>query len=87
MTRIKAFKASIALNERLSPFQKLYLWLVAGFILGPFIPLIIQSFAFRWAWPDLLPSTWWLEQAAKSRPCRWPGTTSSHPTARSGKRH
>ncbi|WP_368343860.1 ABC transporter permease [Pelagovum sp. HNIBRBA483] len=62
----------IALSDRLSPFQKIYLWLVAGFILGPFIPLIIQSFAFRWAWPDLLPSTWWLTQREKSPlPLAW----------------
>ncbi|WP_298934663.1 ABC transporter permease [uncultured Ruegeria sp.] len=61
-----------ALSERLSPFQKVYLWLIAGFILGPFVPLIIQSFAFRWAWPDLLPSTWWLEQREKSvLPLAW----------------
>jgi len=62
----------IALSDRLSPFQKIYLWLVAGFILGPFIPLIIQSFAFRWAWPDLLPSAWWLTQREKSPlPLAW----------------
>lgn len=48
--------------QRLSPFQRFYLIAVAALILGPFIPLIIQSFAFRWAWPDLLPGTWWLEQ-------------------------
>ena len=65
-------KATSALNTRLSPFQKIYLLLFAGFILGPFIPLIIQSFAFRWAWPDLLPSTWWLEQREKSMlPLAW----------------
>lgn len=61
-----------ALNSRLSPFQKIYLLLVAGFIVGPFVPLIIQSFAFRWAWPDLLPGTWWLEQREKSLlPLAW----------------
>ncbi len=61
-----------ALNTRLSSFQKIYLLLIAGFILGPFIPLIIQSFAFRWAWPDLLPSTWWLEQREQSAlPLAW----------------
>ena len=64
--------SAIALSDRLSPFQKLYLLLVAGFILGPFIPLIIQSFAFRWAWPDLLPSTWWLSQRERSPlPLAW----------------
>ena len=61
-----------ALSSRLSPFQKVYLCLIAGFILGPFLPLIIQSLAFRWAWPDLLPSTWWLEQRGKSHvPLAW----------------
>jgi len=46
--------------------------LVAVFVLGPFVPLIIQSFAFRWAWPDLLPSTWWLEQREKTLlPLAW----------------
>lgn len=56
----------------LSPFQKLYLALVAGFIVGPLLPLVIQSFAFRWAWPDLLPSTWWLEQREHSlSPLAW----------------
>lgn len=65
-------KHDTSLNERLSPFQKFYLIIVVGFILGPFIPLIIQSFAFRWAWPDLLPSTWWLEQRGKSMfPLAW----------------
>ncbi|WP_199190483.1 MULTISPECIES: ABC transporter permease [Nitratireductor] len=67
-----AFKHVQSLSERLSPFQKFYLIVIAGFILGPFIPLLIQSFAFRWAWPDLLPSTWWLEQRDKSMlPLAW----------------
>ncbi|MEP2471047.1 MULTISPECIES: ABC transporter permease [Roseobacteraceae] len=61
-----------ALSMRLSIFQKIYLLLIVGFILGPFIPLIIQSFAFRWAWPDMLPSTWWLEQREKTLlPLAW----------------
>lgn len=61
-----------ALSTRLSTFQKIYLLLFAGFILGPFIPLVIQSFAFRWAWPDILPSTWWIEQREQSMlPLAW----------------
>ncbi|MEM9580003.1 MAG: ABC transporter permease [Pseudomonadota bacterium] len=59
---MKAAASRYTARERLGPYQRLYLLLIAGFILGPFIPLIIQSFAFRWAWPDLLPSRWWLEQ-------------------------
>ena len=60
------------LSMRLSPFQKIYLLLVAGFIVGPFLPVIIQSLAFRWAWPELLPGTWWLEQREKSMlPLAW----------------
>ncbi len=59
-------------SDRLSPFQKFYLIVLAGFILLPFIPLIIQSFAFRWAWPDLLPSSWWLEVREDSMmPLAW----------------
>ncbi|MDD7909857.1 MULTISPECIES: ABC transporter permease [Pseudovibrio] len=42
--------------------QKLLILAVLAFTIGPFAPLIIQSLAFRWAWPDLLPSVWWLEQ-------------------------
>lgn len=68
----RRIKAGTALNARLSAFHKAYLLLIAGFILGPFIPLIIQSFAFRWAWPELLPGTWWLEQREKSLlPLAW----------------
>ena len=64
--------SSVALNNQLSGFQKIYLVLIAGFILGPFLPLIIQSLAFRWAWPDLLPGTWWMEQREVSRmPLAW----------------
>ena len=64
--------SAAANGPRLSGFQKVYLWLIAGFILGPFIPLIIQSFAFRWAWPDILPGTWWLEQREiSSLPLAW----------------
>lgn len=60
------------LASRLSPFQKVYLFLIAGFIVGPFLPLIIQSLAFRWAWPDLLPGTWWLEQRETTKiPLAW----------------
>jgi len=67
-----ATKSDTSLSSRLSPFQKFYLIIIAGFILGPFIPLLIQSFAFRWAWPDLLPGTWWLEQRDKSMmPLAW----------------
>ncbi|WP_240549572.1 ABC transporter permease [Devosia salina] len=64
--------SSTALNNQLSGFQKIYLILIVGFILGPFLPLIIQSLAFRWAWPDLLPGTWWMEQREVSRmPLAW----------------
>lgn len=67
-----ARNSDTSLSSRLSPFQKFYLIIIAGFILGPFIPLLIQSFAFRWAWPDLLPGTWWLEQRDKSMmPLAW----------------
>lgn len=48
-------------SKRLSPFQRFYLLFFSVAVLGPFIPLLIGSFAFRWTWPDLLPSTWWWE--------------------------
>lgn len=54
------------LLQRILPFSKIYVILVSAMVLGPFIPLVIQSFAFRWNWPDLLPSVWWLEQRDKS---------------------
>lgn len=52
-------KSRISDRSRLSPFQKFYLWAVAAIILGPFLPLLVQSFAFRWDWPHLLPTQWW----------------------------
>lgn len=55
-----------AFLQGVSLFQKIYIILVSALVLGPFIPLVIQSFAFRWNWPDLLPSIWWLEQRDKS---------------------
>ena len=59
--------------------SRIYLLLVAGFILGPFIPLVIQSLAFRWAWPDLLPGTWWLEQRDDALlPLAWDYVLSPH---------
>jgi len=36
-------------------------FLLAG-IIGPLAPLTIASLAFRWGWPDLLPSIWWWEK-------------------------
>ena len=46
----------------LSPSGRAYLVLFAGFVLGPFLPLVIQSLAFRWTWPNLLPDSWWWER-------------------------
>jgi putative spermidine/putrescine transport system permease protein len=58
--------------NRLSPFQRFYLVAVAALIVGPFLPLVIQSLAFRWAWPNLLPTVWWMEQREKSPiPLAW----------------
>ena len=51
----------------LSPFQKFYLAAFAAFVLGPFVPLVIQSFAFRWDWPDVLPSQWWWDMRGRTR--------------------
>lgn len=71
--------SNTALNNQLSGFRKIYLILIVGFILGPFLPLIIQSLAFRWAWPDLLPSTWWMDQREVSKlPLAWDYVLSPH---------
>jgi putative spermidine/putrescine transport system permease protein len=54
-------------REVLGPFGRFYLTFVVIAILGPFIPLVVASFAFRWNWPDLLPSRWWWEARATAR--------------------
>ncbi len=59
-------------SQNLSPFQKFYLTFVSIAVLGPFIPLLIASFAFRWSWPDLLPSQWWWGARKTARsPLAW----------------
>ncbi len=47
---------------RLSAWQRIALLFLLFAIIGPFIPLIIASVAFRWGWPDLMPSIWWWEK-------------------------
>lgn len=50
----------------------LYLLLAAAALAGPFIPLVVASVAFRWAWPDLLPSAWWWQERTDARlPLAW----------------
>lgn len=52
--------------------RRVYLWLVGVFLFAPLIPLAIQSLAFRWAWPDILPARWWWEARGTSRlPLAW----------------
>jgi putative spermidine/putrescine transport system permease protein len=59
-------------RESLSPFGRFYLLLVLFAIIGPFVPLVIASFAFRWTWPSLLPTTWWWEARETARfPLAW----------------
>ena len=56
----------------LSPFQRFYLTFVTLAVLGPFVPLVIASFAFRWSWPSLLPTAWWIKARATARlPLAW----------------
>lgn len=65
--------------KRLSPFQRFYLLFVTVAVLGPFVPLIIGSFAFRWTWPDLLPSSWWWEARGDAfLPISWDYVFSSY---------
>ncbi len=57
-------------RRRLLP--RTYLLVAALSLAGPFIPLLIASVAFRWAWPDLLPSAWWWGARAEARlPLAW----------------
>lgn len=38
----------------------------------PFVALAIAAFAFRWGWPDLLPSEWWWTARERARlPIGW----------------
>lgn len=38
----------------------------------PFVGLVVASLAFRWTWPDLLPSAWWWEARRDARlPIGW----------------
>lgn len=58
--------------RRLSIWQKLALIFTLTAFVGPFIPLAVASFAFRWGWPDLLPSIWWWEKRdIVSSPLAW----------------
>lgn len=47
-------------TEGLSPFQRFYLIFVAVAVLWPIVPMVIASFAFRWTWPALFPTEWWI---------------------------
>ncbi|MGV8855487.1 MAG: ABC transporter permease [Devosia sp.] len=56
----------------LSPLARFYLLAITLFVLGPFVPLLIQSLAFRWDWPHLLPTQWWLTARQTTRlPLAW----------------
>jgi putative spermidine/putrescine transport system permease protein len=51
----------------LSPLARFYLLAITLFVLGPFVPLIIQSFAFQWDWPNLIPTEWWFTARTQAR--------------------
>jgi len=56
----------------LSIWQRLFLLFILTAIIGPFVPLAIASVAFRWGWPDLLPTIWWWEKRDTVRvPIAW----------------
>ncbi|UWQ20925.1 ABC transporter permease [Jannaschia sp. W003] len=50
---------------------RIYLLLVAGFAVGPFLPLVVQSLAFRWAWPALVPTWTWEAPPSRFAPPGW----------------
>lgn len=54
-------------REAVGPLGRAYLLVVLGFLVGPFLPLLIQSLAFHWVWPDLLPSEWWFTARTRAR--------------------
>ncbi|MGE3739727.1 MAG: ABC transporter permease [Geminicoccaceae bacterium] len=54
-------------QKPIGPFGGAYLLLALGFLVGPFLPLLIQSLAFNWVWPDLLPSEWWFTARQRAR--------------------
>lgn len=54
-------------RQPVGPLGRAYLLLVLGFLVGPFLPLLVQSLAFHWAWPDLLPSEWWFTARERAR--------------------
>ena len=52
--------------------SRLYVLLAAAALAGPFTLLVIASVSFRWAWPDLLPSSWWWQERGDARlPLAW----------------
>ena len=51
----------------MSPFQQFYLLALGAQIVGPFAPLVIQSFAFQWDWTNVLPSEWWFTARERAR--------------------
>ena len=58
--------------DTLSPFQRFYLLFVVLVAVGPFIPLLIASFSFRWTWPNILPTVWWwTARDTASSPIAW----------------
>ena len=51
---------------------RFYVALIVLFMVGPFVPLLVQSFAFQWDWPNLLPSEWWFTARDRARlPLGW----------------
>ncbi|KZL15427.1 Molybdenum transport system permease protein ModB [Pseudovibrio axinellae] len=58
--------------KAINPWQRLLVLAMVTFTIAPFAPLVIQSLAFRWAWPNILPTVWWHEQRGLSPlPLAW----------------
>ena len=65
--------------KKSSPFERFYLNCIVVAVIGPFLPLIIASFAFRWHWPNLWPSEWWWQARKTARlPLAWDYVFSPH---------
>lgn len=65
-------QSRVANKYRLTSWQWLFLATIGFLWLAPVLPLAIQSLAFQWHWPDLLPEVWWLTAREQARlPIGW----------------
>jgi putative spermidine/putrescine transport system permease protein len=60
------------MKKHLTTLQRCYALALSLTVLGPFLPLVVASFAFRWTWPQLWPDSWWWQARDSLRlPTGW----------------